>query len=153
MRKLILAVTIAAVCLSPCCVQAQDDDGWAEIEGLMNGLTAATQQLLTTGGLSLSNTEGSGLTPGFLEGLAAFSQTYARVLQSIEGAFEVDGAGVQGMYDPFAPGTPNPLWEQFDRWQGGTNRAPSPQTQLNLRGYRTRRALPQPAYDPGDDED
>ncbi|MHB8997246.1 MAG: hypothetical protein ACYC63_18525 [Armatimonadota bacterium] len=153
MRNLVLALMIAAVCISPCCVWAQDDDdGWAEIEGLMNGLTAANQQLLTTGGLSLSNTEGSGLTPGFLEGLAAFSQTYARVLQSIDGAFDVDGAGVQSLYDPFAPGAPNPLWEQFDRWQG-TNRTPSPQTQLNLRSYRNRRALPQPAWDPRDDED
>lgn len=153
MRNLMLTVTIAVACLSPCCVQAQDDDdGWAEIEGLMRGLTAANQQLLTTGGLSLSNTEGSGLTPGFLEGLAAFSQTYARVLQSIDGAFDVDGAGGQGLYDPFAPGAPDPLWEALERLQG-TNRAPSPQPQLNLRSYRNRRALPQPAYDPGDDED
>jgi hypothetical protein len=152
LRNVILALTIAVACLSPCCVYAQDDDGWGEIEGLMNGLTAANQQLLNQGGLSLSNTEGSGLTPGFLEGLAAFSQTYARVLQSIDGAFDVDGAGLQGTYDPFNPNVPNPLWEQFDRWQG-TSRAASPQTQLNLRGYRNSRALPQPRNDVGDDAD
>lgn len=152
MRNLMMAMTIALLCLSPCCGQAQDDDGWGEIEGLMNGLTGANQQLLTAGGLSLTNPEAAGLTPGFLEGLAAFSQTYARVLQSIDGAFDVDGAGVPGMYDPFAPGAPDPLWEALERLQG-TNRAPSPQTQLNLRGYRTRRALPQPVVGVGDDDD
>jgi hypothetical protein len=125
------------LCLSPCCVYAQeDDDGWGEIEGLMNGLTAANQQLLTRGGLSLSNGEAAGLTPGFLEGLAAFSQTYAHVLQSIDGAFDVDGAD-NGVYDPFAPNAPNPLWEQFNRWKGATPAAP-PQTQLNLRSLQSR---------------
>jgi hypothetical protein len=117
----------------------------------MNGLTAANQQLLNTGGLSLANPEAAGLTPGFLEGLAAFSQTYARVLESIDGAFDVDGAGT-GAYDPFAPGAPDPLQEAFDRWQGKAPAA-APRAQLNLRGYRNNRALPQPVGNLGDDDD
>lgn len=55
-----------------------------------------------------------GLSPGFMQGLSAWCQAYARVLQSVDGAF---GDGTPGGYDPFAAGAANPLQQQFDLWQ------------------------------------
>ncbi|MEN6544667.1 MAG: hypothetical protein ABFE07_01345, partial [Armatimonadia bacterium] len=78
-----------------------------------------------------------GLTPGFVEGLAGWSQTYARVLQSVDGAFDVDGVQ-QGAYDPFGVNAPNPLWEEFNRWQGAMQNqgAGGYQGYRNYRGYQ-----------------
>lgn len=119
LRILITTVVVAAV-LGCGAVYAQDDDGWGEIVGLMNGLTHANQQFLNQGGLSMPAGPGmGGLTPGFAEGLADWARAYAQVLNSVDGAFDVDGAGCgpRGLADPFNPNTPNPLWEQFNRWQ------------------------------------
>lgn len=122
MRFLVTTVVVVAALIGPCVAYAQDDDGWGEIVGLMNGLGSANQQLLNQGILNAPAGAGGGLTPGFAEGLAEWAQTYARVLQSVDGAFDVDGAanGQRGFYDPFAPDAPNPLWEQLNRWQNAT---------------------------------
>lgn len=120
----------------PGSVFAQDDDGWGEITGLMNGLAGANQQLLNLGVPSMPAGSGmTGLTPGFVQGLSSWAQTYARVLESVDGAFDVDGvgAGQQGRYDPFNANAPNPLWEQFNRWQAGT----ATQGATTLRGRQT----------------
>ena len=113
---------------------AQEDDDWNEIQGLMNGLTGANQRLFDLGVQNVGGT--AGLTPGFLQGLAQWSQTYARVLQSVEGAFDVDGVQ-PGAYDPFDLNAPNLLWEEFDRWQARMQNKPQPQT------YRNYRQVPQ----------
>ena len=113
-------MVVAAVL--PGTVFAQDDDGWGEITGLMNGLSGANQQLLSLGVPPLSAGPSlTGLTPGFAQGLSSWAQTYASVLESVDGAFDVDGAGTgqQGTYDPFSANAPNPLWEQLGRWQAG----------------------------------
>jgi hypothetical protein len=139
LRLALLALLIAAA-LCPCLAQAQEDDGWGEIVGLMNGLTAANQQLLGPGGLSLgTGAAAGGLSPGFLQGLARWSQTYAGVLQSIDGAFDENAQPSQ--YDPFAPNAPNPLWDQFNRWQSGQTN-PATASQLNLRNTQQPRTRP-----------
>lgn len=145
MRLLIAAVVMLAAVLGPCGVYAQEDDGWGEIVGLMNGLTAANQQLLQQG-VQPGFGGAGGLTPGFLQGLAGWSRTYADVLQSVDGAFDVDGAQ-QGAYDPFGANAPNPLWDELNRWQAtagdqgadGYRNIPRYRTYQNPRNLNLRR--------------
>lgn len=98
-------------------VWAQEDDGWGEIVGLMNGLSAANQQLLGQGLRpgAITPAEG-GLSPGFLQGFTSWAQTYAQVLQSMTGSVEENGTG----FDPLRPKAPDVLWEALGRWQAGT---------------------------------
>lgn len=105
-----------AVLVLPCAGFAQDDDGWDEITGMMNGMAAANQALANAGMQWTPGARGATSGSQFLDALTVYAWEYARLLNGIEDAFSPDGAA-PGAYDPFDPRRPNPLMQQLQRLQ------------------------------------
>lgn len=114
--RMVLASMVLACLLAPCVAYAQDDDqAWNEITGLMNGLTAGSQQFFGTTGMYWDPAMGASGSQ-YLDALARWSWQYAQFLQSIDGAFGLDEAAPPG-YDIFDQRRPNPLWQGLDQLQ------------------------------------
>jgi hypothetical protein len=131
----LLTVIALALLLPATWACAQDDDGWGEIAGLMNGLTAAQSQLASSG-VNLSAGGAGGLSPGFVDGLTRWCQAYARLLESVDGAFSTDGAtwGAAGGEDPFSGTGTDPLTAELNRWQAAMQGQAAVQGRAAARG-------------------
>jgi hypothetical protein len=116
-RLAVLALGLILLCTGV--GQAQDDDGWGEITGLMNGLTGINQQLAGAGVQWQPGRATSGSQ--YIDNLAYWCQVYAQLLGSIDQAF-ADGVGGPGgvARDPLDPQVANVL--RWQLWQMQTQR-------------------------------
>lgn len=120
MRPLVLSLMLVVVLLAPVVAQAQEDDGWGEITGLMNGITGINQQLADAGVQWIPGQTRSGSR--YVDSLAYWAQMYAQLLGAVDQAFAegtvtgpVAPRAMAAPRDPFDPRVADVLRRQL--WQ------------------------------------